>query len=191
MSVPRGFKAKADRIAVGVRLQVGLEPEAPIDLPILATHLNLTLVPVTDFDDALPLHISQLVKTDIQAFSALLLPVGNGKGIILYNDRHSQARLNSSIAHEISHALLMHPPTLLFDHTGCRTFDKNIEDEANCLAGYILIPNKAAWNIVKSGMAPLAACERYGVSHDMLEFRLNASGARIRHRRLQKILIAK
>lgn len=188
MSVPRGFKAKADRIAVGVRLQVGLGPEAPIDLPILATHLNLTLVPVTDFDEALPLHISQLVKTDIQAFSALLLPVGKGKRIILYNDRHSQARLNSSIAHEISHALLMHPPTLLFNHTGCRTFDRNIEDEANCLAGYILIPNKAAWNIVKSGMTPLAARERYGVSHDMLEFRLNASGARIRHRRLQKIL---
>lgn len=189
MSLLRGFKAKANRIAVGVRHQIGLDPEVPIDLPALATHLNLTLVPVTEFGKTLPLQVIQLVKKDIQAFSALLLLIGNGRRIILYNDRHSQARLNSSIAHEISHVLLIHPPTSPFDHTGSRIFDKDIEDEANCLSGYIMIPNEAAWHIVKSGLAPHVARERYGVSCDMLEFRLNASGARVRRRRLQKFLV--
>lgn len=188
MSVPRGFKAKANRIAVGVRHQIGLRPEAPIDLRALATRLSLTLVPISDFDGTCPRQVAQLVEKDSRTFSALLLPIGRGRRIILYNDGHSKGRFNSNIAHEISHVLLAHPPASPFDHSGCRAFDRDIEDEANCLAGHILIPDEAAWKIVKSGLPQPAACDRYGVSQEMLEFRLNSSGARIRHRRLRKFL---
>ena len=106
--------------------------------------------------------------------------------IILLNNGHSIGRRNSDLAHEISHALLAHPPTQPFDHTGNRSFDKDMEDEANCLAGYILIPNEAAQKIVWSGHDPEAACDEYGVSRRMLDFRLNTSGARKRRSRWQQ-----
>lgn len=188
MSVPHGFKAKANRIAVGVRHQIGLKPEAPIDLRALATRLHITLAPITDFGSTCPGQVAQLVEKDSRAFSALLLPIGSGRKIVLYNDRNSEGRFNSDIAHEISHVLLAHPPASPFDDSGCRAFDRDIEDEANCLAGHILIPDEAAWKIVKSGLPQHATCDRYGVSPEMLKFRLNSSGARIRHRRLRKIL---
>ena len=186
MSVPHGFKAKANRIAVGVRHQIGLKPEAPIDLRALATHLHLTLVPITDFGSTCPRQVTQLVEKDSRAFSALLLPIGSGRKIVLYNDRNSEGRFNSDIAHEISHVLLAHPPASPFDDSGCRAFDKDIEHEANCLSGYILIPDEAARKIVKCGLPQHYACGEYGVSREMLEFRLNSSGARIWHRRLRK-----
>lgn len=190
MSLPHGFKAKANRIAVGLRRQVGLAPEAPIDLVALTARLNLPLVPLTAFNSELPRHVVQLVRHDLEAFSALLLPVGPGRRIILYNDRHSPGRRNSSIAHEIAHAILAHPPTMPFDNTGCRTFDKDIEDEANCVSGHILVPNEAAWHIVQARLATREACQIYGVSREMMEFRLNASGARIRYRRRVERLAA-
>jgi hypothetical protein len=183
MSLPHGFKAKANRIALGLRFQMGLAPEAAIDLVALAARLNLPLVALTSFGTELPDQVGQLVRRDVEAFSAVLLRVGPGRRIILFNDRHSLSRRNSSIAHEIAHALLAHPPTLPFDHTGCRVFDKDIEDEANCVGSHILVSNEAAWYIVRSGLSAREACDAYGVSRDMLEFRLNTSGARIRQRR--------
>ena len=183
MSLPHGFKAKANRIALALRHQLGLTPEAPIDLSVLAKRLNFALVPLCAFTTELADQVAQLLRRDPWAFSALLLPVGGEKRVILFNDRHSLARRNSSIAHEISHFLLAHPPTLPFDNTGSRSFDEDLEDEANCVAAHLLIPNEAACHIVNLGISPSKACEIYGVSLDMLEYRLNTSGARIRYQR--------
>jgi IrrE N-terminal-like domain len=187
MSLPRGFRAMANRIALALRIQAKLAPEAPIDLVSLSARLGLSLVPLSSFAGERARQVHQLGVRDVEAFSALLLPIRPRQRIILINDNHSLERQNSSIAHEISHALLAHPPPLLFDDAGRRYADQAIEDEANCLAGHILIPNEAAWHIVRSRMAREAACRTYGASPTMLEFRLNKSGARIRFARLQKI----
>lgn len=186
MSLPYGFKAKANRIAVGLRHQMGLSAATPIDLDVLAARLGFPVVPITEFADVCPEHVTQLVETDTGAFSASLLPLDNGSRIILVNDGHSLRRRNSDLAHEISHALLAHLPTQPFDHSGSRSFDKDMEDEANCLAGHILIPNEAAKKIVWADRDPEVVCDEYGVSREMLEFRLNTSGARKRRARWQQ-----
>lgn len=186
MALPHGFKAKANRIALGLRRQMGLAETAPIDLGRLAERLGLSVVPIRSFASVRPESVEQLVKTDVGAFSALLLPVGNGRRIILHNDANSPGRRNSDLAHEISHALLAHPPRSLFDGSGCRNFDPDMEAQANCLASHILIPNEAARHIVYSRSDLYVACGAYGVSRDMLEFRLNASGARKQHQRWRR-----
>ena len=88
------------------------------------------------------------------------------------------------MAHEIAHAILVHPPQP-FDHARGRDFHQGVEAEANCLAGHILIPNAAALHIVRSG-GEASAGDRYGVSNQMLQWRLGASGARIRQQRWQR-----
>ena len=182
MGLQRGFKAAADRIAVGLRWQMGLPKHAPIDVGALAARLGIEVVPISSFADVRPGSVGQLVETDVSAFSAVLLPIGKIR-VILVNDGHSLPRRNSSVAHELAHALLGHPPRP-FDHVNGRDFDQGVEDEANWLAGYILIPNAAAVHIVRSGREA-DACERYGVSDKMLQWRLDTSGARIRQRRWQ------
>ena len=183
MALPRGFKASANRIALGLRRQMGLAETAPIDLGRLAERLGLSVVPISAFGDACPEAVAQLTQYDAGAFSALLLPLYKGRRIILFNDANSPGRRNSDLAHEVSHVLLAHPPRSLFDGSGCRNFDRDMEAQANCLASHILIPNEAARNIVYSRRDPGAVCAAYGVSRDMLKYRLNASGAQKQHER--------
>lgn len=185
MSLPRGFKARANRIAIGLRHQMSLPDEAPMDLYALATKLGFRVVQISMFSDVCPEYVSQLRESDTGAFSASLLRLTDDCKIILVNDGHSSGRQNSDIAHEIAHALLAHPPQP-FDHVEGRHFDKEVEEEANCLAGCILIPNEAARQVVRSGCDTDAACDRYGVSRKMLEYRLNTSGARIMQNRWQQ-----
>ena len=66
---------------------------------------------------------------------------------------------------------------------GCRDFDPDLEDEANQFAGYLLVPNEAARSIFKSGMDMEMAQTTYEVSRQMLDWRLNMSGARRQEQR--------
>lgn len=182
MSVPHGFKARANRIAVGIRRQMQILDGDPIDLDELVLKLGLSIVPISTFSDLVPESVTQLVDKDRSAFSASLLRLGRSR-VILVNDGHSPRRRNSSIAHEIAHVLLAHAPARLFKPAGCRSFDKEMEAQADCLAGHILVSNDAALRIVCTDLPLETACDRYGVSQKMLEYRLNTSGARIRHRR--------
>ena len=182
MTLPYGFKAQANRIAIGLRTQLGLMPHSPINVRTLLDRLGIEVVPLASFSKACPDQVAQL-KRDSGEFSALLLRVGPSGRIILLNDDHSLARQNSSLAHEASHSLLAHSPELVLAGSGCRNYDRGQESEANFLAGCILIPNEAAKRIVMSGADPQEVRESYGVSDRMLQYRLNASGARIQQRR--------
>lgn len=51
--------------------------------------------------------------------------------------------------------------------------------------GAMLIPDPAVFHILSDGMTETDACLRYSVSPQMLRFRVNASGARIRMSRRQ------
>ncbi|MDY0279053.1 MAG: ImmA/IrrE family metallo-endopeptidase [Salinivirgaceae bacterium] len=186
MGLPYGFKAKANRIALDFRKRLGLKPESPIDLNSLAEILEIPIVPLSAFRKSHPDQVRQLTRFDRDAFSAVLIPLGGNMRILLVNDSHSRGRQNSSIAHELSHVILKHPPTALFDSSGKRNYDDGIEGEANCLAGLILITNEAAMYIVDSSLPPSEARDLYGVSNDMLQYRLNISGARLRAARTRK-----
>lgn len=97
--------------------------------------------------------------------------------VILYNDSNTAARQNSDIAHELAHGLLLHEPRQAIVN-GCRAYDKAEEDEASWLAGCLLVPRQAAVRIAKSGQPESDAADEYGVSTEMLSWRLNAIGAR-------------
>lgn len=182
MTLPYGFKAQANRIAVGLRRLLGLMPDSPIDVWMLLDRLRIDVIPLAYFYDIRPEQVAQL-RRDSGEFSALLFRAGDGGRIILLNDDHSPVRQNSSVAHEASHSLLAHSPEVVSSEPGCRNYDRGQESEANFLAGCILLPNEAAKKIVMSGMDLREARESYGVSDRMLQYRLNASGARIQRRR--------
>jgi hypothetical protein len=61
------------------------------------------------------------------------------------------------------------------DELGCRHWNGAYEEEANLLAGYLLIPNVAARRIVQRGLSEPRARDHFGVSQEMLTWRLNMS----------------
>jgi Zn-dependent peptidase ImmA (M78 family) len=98
--------------------------------------------------------------------------------IIAYNDAHNLDRQANNITHELSHGLLLHPPTPALDWRGCRNWNTNHENDANYLAGALLIPNKAAWWIAKQRLPFEQAASDYDCSVEVVRWRINVTGAR-------------
>jgi len=113
------------------------------------------------------------------AFSAVTVFSGSER-MIVYNDAHSVGRQASDITHECSHGLLLHPPAPALDGVGCRNWDAVVEDEAQWLAGALLVTEEAALTVVRRGMTPVDGAGMLGVSEPMIQWRVNVTGARKR-----------
>ncbi|MEY9967602.1 Zn-dependent peptidase ImmA (M78 family) [Streptacidiphilus sp. MAP12-16] len=180
MALRHGFKAEANRLAVQVRKELGIAPADPLSPARLAEHL---LIPIKTFSSAIAEEprVAVLLGSEKEAVSALTVHLGSRR-VIWVNDSHEPARQNSSVDHEAAHALLQHPPGPALDVRGCRHWDGEVEEEANWLAGSLLITNEAAWSIARRKVTRDSAMFQYGVSEQMLTWRLNVSGALTRKR---------
>lgn len=167
----RGFKARANRIAVAVRADLGLPAHAPLDPLAVCQHYEIEVTPLSQFGEA----AAHLLFVEPSAFSAVTVPCGLRRAII-HNDGHSLVRQRSNISHELAHGFLGHPPCAAFDCDGERNYDGGIESQAGFLGGALLITNEAAWHIVRTDQIARAR-QAYGVSQKMLHYRLSVSGA--------------
>jgi Zn-dependent peptidase ImmA (M78 family) len=177
----RGFKTEANDIAREIRRELGLRDVEPLDPWKLAAALEIRVVPLSSFRQDAPRAARLFSVVDRETFSAVTVFNGTER-MIVYNDAHSRGRQASDIAHELAHALLQHPPVPALDHRGCRNWDPELEEEANWLAGVLLITEDAALAIVRNGLSLEEAASRYGVSTPMVRFRVNMTGARRRVR---------
>jgi Zn-dependent peptidase ImmA (M78 family) len=171
----RGFKAEANRIALRIREEMGLDAIAPIDPAAVCARFEIQLIKLSEVDPNCPL------LRNSSEFSALTVPRGHVTAII-HNDRHHPHRQRSNICHELSHCFLGHKCTPPLTEGGNRTHDGGIEAEANFLAGVLLVSNEAAIHIVREGLVSQAQ-GLYGVSGPMLTYRLRVSGAHVIHER--------
>ena len=120
---------------------------------------------------------------DTESFSAVTVFRGSRR-LIVYNDAHVRGRQVSDLCHELSHALLLHPPTPAIDDAGCCDWDPEMEAEADWLCGVLPVTDAAALNIIRQDMSLIAAAAYYGVTPKLMVFRLNTSGARKRIERM-------
>ena len=172
----RGFVKEAEEYALEFREELGLAHNDPLDANVLANHLE---IPVWELSThpALPQASVQHFSSEGQNdFSALTLTVGTYKEII-HNDSHHPYRQNSNIAHELAHIILGHPPKPPMLKDGCRNFDKKLEREAHDLGFILLVPKSAALFAVEQFANREAACEYFGVSKPLLEYRIRKSDA--------------
>lgn len=181
----RGFKTEAKEIARQVRGDLGLGMTDRIDPWRLAERIGIPVFPLSDFREDAKGAFRQFSGSGRSVFSAVTVFDGNRR-LIVHNDFHSAARQASNLCHELAHGLLLHPPTPALDDRGCRFWSKEIEEEANWLSGVLLVPDEAAIAVVKKGIGLAYAATLYGVSKEMMQFRINLSGARKRVRRFSR-----
>ena len=111
----RGFKAKANRIAVEIRKALDLCAWAPLDPLSTCDHFDIRLIPLSSFGKV-GHHFSNVEKG---VFSAVTVPCGMKRAIV-HNDFHHPYRQRSNIMHELAHGFLGHPPCETFDCDGER-----------------------------------------------------------------------
>jgi Zn-dependent peptidase ImmA (M78 family) len=186
----RGFKTWAERTSLRVRQKLKLLPSSPLDPLRLAELLGVSVVASSDLSD-LPEDVRRrLVNDHRDCWSAITVSDGHGH-LIVTNLSHAQTRLNSSLAHEIAHIVLGHEPSMMFisanSGIALRTHNEEQEDEANWLAGCLLLPREALVAIRRVGRSDEEVCSEFGVSPAMLRFRLNTTGVDVQLRRARKI----
>jgi hypothetical protein len=177
--VRRGFQAEADRLAADVRRRdLGLGDHDRLDPRALADEHDIPVHPITDLiaEGASPASIHQLTVTDRRSFSAGTVIRGTAR-LIIFNPAHSDGRLANSLAHELAHVFLEHPPGPAIGPGGCRVWDQEMEKEANLLAATLLVPRAAALACARIGLPHEVGAARFGVSAEVMQWRTNSSGA--------------
>ena len=155
---------------------------APLDPWKLAEHLAIPVVGISTMAAEARTAVVRLTKIDPSSFSAVTVFRGY-KRMIVVNDAHSRRRQASDLAHELAHCLLLHEPRPAFDGDGVRAWDEDEEDEADWVAGALLVSDEAAVAIVRRGLSIRDATRLYGVSVRMMQFRINVTGA---HKRVER-----
>jgi Zn-dependent peptidase ImmA (M78 family) len=175
-SLRRGFKADAERLAMTIRRQLGIGPRDALDGQVLARHLGIRVLPLTDLRDDVedPRHVQRLLRPG-SGFSALT--VGDDLGqLIVFNPAHPPGRQANSLVHELSHIILKHEPAPALGQGGCRRWDEIAESEADWLAGALLVPREGAlWWLRSHGGLPEGA-SHFGVSEALFRWRVNQTG---------------
>jgi hypothetical protein len=182
----RGFKSWCEETALKVRTHQGLALTAPLSPFVLARELRVEVIEPGGLKE-LPDDVRRrLLGQHSDCWSAITIP-GKRRPLIVYNPSHSGARQNSDLMHELAHIFLGHKPTMLFvdpnTDLALRTHDKAQEEEANWLAGCLLLPREVLLHIKTTGLSDETACRHYGVSTKMLVYRMNVSGVNLQHGR--------
>lgn len=169
----RGFKAEAERRADALRAVLGVSPREAMKAEVLAVHLGLEVRSAADLVDIDRLH--EIERLQPGAFSACTFEIGTRR-VIVWNPLSTAARTQSDIAHEISHILLNHEVKRL-ERVGSFTFfscEPEEEQEANWLAGCLLLPRSLLARVGRE--TPEAIAAQFGLSREMVNYRLRATG---------------
>jgi Zn-dependent peptidase ImmA (M78 family) len=188
VTLRRGFKTVANNLALEVRAELGLRAHSRLCPFALAENLYIpvfSLSALLAVDSALSEHVEALVGRHRSAFSAITVFNGRQRCII-HNHRHAPVRQRSNVAHELAHALLLHPPHPASCSSGSRIYDRELEEEASWLGPVLLVANEGARWAVTGRMSLTEAADYFEVSEELMEFRFRMSGARQISRRVSR-----
>lgn len=175
----RGFKTWCENAAASYRRDLGLDRAAPLDPLVLARHLNIVVWAPGEIPGMKKEVLTHLTLSDPESWDAVTIQA-NGVTAVILNSAPDLGRRNNSLAHELSHIILEHEPAHVFHtpdgHLMMNEYNAVHEEEANCLAGALLLPREALLKAIKTGQADTALARHFGVSTDLLRMRRNVTG---------------
>jgi IrrE N-terminal-like domain len=175
----RGFKTWCENVAVLQRRRLRLRPTDPLNARVLARHLGVDVHTVDEVPGLDPRYLRILHHDDTDSWSAVTIS-GGTKDVVILNSAHAPTRLASDLMHELAHILIGHNPARI-DVTEdgtlmLSTYNRQQEDEANWLAGCLLLPRDTLVLIRRQLLDLGTAARTYGTSLDMLNYRMNVTG---------------
>lgn len=182
----RGFKAWCEKTAERYRTALGLKPEDPLNPRHLSTLLGVIVWQPEEVPRLDESSLQQLIYHDSDSWSAVTVRVGNAN-LIIVNSAHALTRQRSSMSHELAHLILDHEPGRIdlspAGHLLLSSFERDQEEEANWLSGTLLVPRAGLKTAFRSTHDSRILANRFGVSVDMLNWRLRMTGVARQARR--------
>jgi hypothetical protein len=94
----RGFKSEANATAREIRAELGLKDLDRLDPTVLATFLEVPVVPLSNFAIDAPFAVHYFTQVETGAFSAGTIFAG-ARRTIVHNDAHVPGRQASNVTH--------------------------------------------------------------------------------------------
>jgi len=172
------FKAYAERFAAEARREAGLGECAPLCPWGYAERRGVVVLHPSDLSIEAS-DISQLTIVDPDSWSGVTIREGAKMAVIL-NSAHPATRQANTLMHEIAHIELSHVPNrvevsetqllLLSDFSGEQ------EEEADWLAGSLLLPRCALIKHRARGCSTNEIAQLFKVSDELCTWRLRMTG---------------
>lgn len=176
----RGFKTWCENAAASYRRDLGVGRTAPLDPRKLARHLGIVVWKPGEVPGMKKEVLTHLTVSDPDSWDAVTIQAEGATAVIL-NNVPDIGRQNNSLAHELSHIILEHEPAHVFHtpdgHMMMNEYNAVHEEEANCLAGALLLPREALLQAIRTGnLTETDMTRHFGVSLTLLRMRCNTTG---------------
>jgi hypothetical protein len=178
-----GFKAAAKRHSLELRRVHGYGETDSVDCYDLADEAGIEIVRLSELPAST--HTHHLTEIAPEVMSAATVK-HEDKVAIWINNHHSRPRQMANLAHEIGHVALDHQHTPVLNDGGCREHDADIEAEADYFGSVLLVTDRMALDVFETGEPIDEAAERCGVSRQLMQWRVNDSGAAKRVQRVRR-----
>lgn len=168
------FRERCEALATDLRLQLGRRVIDPLPAKQLFKALDADgrLVTPADLEGLSVTAANQLAEgEDWSAGIIVLKPL-----TILYNPRHSLARQESDLMHELAHVLLKHPLRSFARETELAFRDDHHEAEAIYLGACLQIPRRALLWAAYHNYTVSQVATHFGASEALVRFRCNMTG---------------
>ena len=189
----RGFKAWCERTSREYRSSLRVPLAGPLDPRWLADLVDVRVTTPERIPGLSRAAVVQLTETDRDSWSAVTIS-NNGRCLVVLNSGHSPARQTSSLTHELAHIILNHTTdrAVLSDEGFLfrGSYDASQEEEANWLAGCLLVPRDGLLAVGRRNSDRGYLASRFGVSRDMIAWRLRVTGVSMQLRREKRLGIA-
>jgi hypothetical protein len=176
-----GEAARLEHCAIAAKRVFGLPDRSVVDPHAVALLLRVPIIGEPKQFAVLPNEMRQAILSS-REWSAGTLEGPQGPLIIL-NPMHAETRLRVTLAEELSHLVMGHPPSEIDATTGTRTYNATVEEEAFSVGGALVMPYGQLFRLAKSGRSLDEIAASFKVSTSMARCRINRTGLSRMHRK--------
>jgi hypothetical protein len=177
-----GEPARLELCALAAKRCFGVPVGAAIDPWEAADNVGIIVSGDAFFDQLDEDERRQILEDGASQWSAGTL-LGPDCAMIVLNPTHDPVRQKATLAEELAHIAIGHPPSRLDPSTGLRTYHSDVESEAYAVGAAMILPYQHLFNAVKRGVLESALASRFGVSTRFVIARINRAGLRPMYRK--------
>lgn len=171
----RSFLRFVEENGIALRAKAGLGPWGRLDPFIAADKLGVVVVELQHLQQLSEAERQEIAGIDARTWSGGAMPLPNGKLLVVLNPNQTPERAVVTFMEEVAHEHFGHTPTVLtIEPNGVlgRAYDTIAEKEAFWTAAAALLPSAVVARAVWHGVQVEALAASYGVSTELVEFRI-------------------
>jgi hypothetical protein len=173
--------------ALAAKRCLGLSDSQALDPYAAAERVGIHVFGEQFFERFSPEERRQVLRTGATQWSAGTIVANEGRQVgILLNPTHHATRRRATLAEELAHVVIGHPPSVIDANTGMRTYDAELETEAYGVGAAMLMPYAQLFALCRRGILLAQIADRYQLSSMFTNYRINRCGLRKMYSRRSK-----